>query len=58
MTYANHFYPVDCSQCHPKPTGTVAVTTGTAYTAAWKFNHNESKMKGLCNMCHGPCPGD
>ena len=58
VTYANHFYPADCSQCHPKPTGTVKTTTGSTYTSAWTFNHNESKMKGLCNDCHGPCPGD
>ena len=58
VTYPNHFYPADCSQCHNEPAGTVTVKTGTAYTSAWVLNHNEGKMKGLCNNCHGPCPGD
>ena len=58
VTYPKHFYPADCSQCHNEPAGTATVKTGTAYTTAWVFNHNESKMKGLCSNCHGPCPGD
>ena len=58
VTFANHFYPADCSQCHTEPAGTVNTKTGTAYTTSWTFNHSESKMKGLCNDCHGPCPGD
>jgi hypothetical protein len=58
VTFPNHFYPADCSQCHVEPTGTVTIKTGTAYTTSWAFNHSESKMKGLCNDCHGPCPGD
>ena len=58
VTFPNHFYPADCSQCHNEPTGTVRTTTGSAYTTAWAFNHNQSKMKGICNDCHGPCPGD
>jgi hypothetical protein len=50
----NHFYPADCHECHTMPAGIGAVTTGTAYTAAWKFNHKESNMaKSTCNMCHG-----
>jgi cytochrome c551/c552 len=56
VTYANHFFPADCSQCHPKPAGTVVGKTGSAFTSIWNFNHNENNMKGLCNMCHGPCP--
>ena len=58
VSYPNHFYPADCSQCHVKPTGTVTGKTGAAFSNAWRFNHNEGKMKGTCNMCHGPCPGD
>jgi hypothetical protein len=58
VTFPNHFYPADCSQCHTEPTGTVTTKTGSAYTTAWAFNHNQSKMKGVCNDCHGPCPGD
>ena len=58
VSYPNHFYPADCSQCHGKPTGTVTGKTGAAFTNAWRFNHNEGKMKGTCGMCHGPCPGD
>ena len=56
VTNPNHFYPADCTQCHAAPAGTLTVKTGTAYTTAWKFNHNESKMKGLCKNCHPPCP--
>jgi hypothetical protein len=50
-----HFYPVDCHECHAVPKGTGAVTTGAAYTAAWKFNHRENNMTrpSTCNMCHG-----
>jgi hypothetical protein len=56
ITRANHFYPVDCAQCHKVPTGTGAVTTGAAYTSAWTFPHTNSKMTNpaTCNMCHGP----
>jgi hypothetical protein len=58
VTFPRHFYPADCSQCHNEPTGVVTGKTGTAYTSAWVFNHSESKMRGLCSDCHGPCPGD
>jgi hypothetical protein len=27
----NHFYPVDCHECHKAPTGIATVTTGPAY---------------------------
>jgi hypothetical protein len=58
---ANHFYPADCYACHKIPTGNGTVTTGTAYTTAWKFNHNENIMRtvttpNLCKVCHGPLP--
>jgi hypothetical protein len=51
---ANHFYPVDCSQCHKVPAGTGAVTTGTAYTNAWTFPHSNSAMTNpsTCQLCH------
>lgn len=56
VTYPNHFYPVDCKECHSAPpsTGTGAVTTGAAYTSAWIFPHTQSKMSNpsTCNMCH------
>ena len=58
VTYPNHFYPADCSACHNEPSGAVTTKTGSAFTSAWVFNHNQSKMKGLCSECHGPCPGD
>jgi hypothetical protein len=55
VTYPNHFYPVDCYQCHTAPTGKVAtVTTGTTYTSAWTFPHNQRLMTNpsTCVMCH------
>jgi hypothetical protein len=54
VTTPNHFYPVDCSQCHKVPTGTGTVTTGTAYTNAWTFPHTTSSMSNpsTCNLCH------
>jgi hypothetical protein len=60
VTYARHFYPVDCKECHKVPAGNGLVTTGTAYTNAWIFPHTESKMSNpsTCNMCHNvpSCP--
>jgi cytochrome c551/c552 len=57
-----HFYPADCHECHGVPKANGLVTTGAAYVAAWKFNHNEGKMaRSTCNMCHGSpnnLPGD
>ena len=54
LTVQNHFYPVDCSQCHKVPTGTGAVKTGTAYTSAWTFPHSTSAMTNpsTCQLCH------
>jgi hypothetical protein len=51
---ANHFYSVDCGECHVTPAGTAATTTGSAYAAAWAFPHNKSTMTnpGTCVMCH------
>ena len=50
----NHFFAVDCHECHSVPAGNGSTTTGTTYRSAWKFNHQESKMKNpsTCNMCH------
>lgn len=54
VTYKNHFYPVDCYQCHNAPTGIVKTQTGTAYTSAWTFPHSTSRMTNpsTCVMCH------
>jgi hypothetical protein len=54
ITLPNHFFPVQCGECHKVPTGTGAVTTGTAYTAAWTFPHTTNKMTNpsTCNLCH------
>jgi hypothetical protein len=60
VTAPNHFYPVDCSQCHATPPSTGATTTGTAYSGAWTFPHTTASMSNpsTCNLCHtGPaCP--
>jgi hypothetical protein len=60
VTAPNHFYPVQCGQCHAAPTGTGPVTTGSAYASAWYFPHITSKMTnpGTCNLCHNvpSCP--
>jgi hypothetical protein len=54
VKYVNHFYPVDCNQCHVVPAGNGLVTTGTAYQTAWSFPHTKSKMTNpsTCLMCH------
>ncbi len=54
VTYPNHFYPADCSQCHVLPAGNGSVTTGTAYAQAWSFPHNQAAMSNptTCLMCH------
>lgn len=50
----NHFFPVDCAECHATPAGTGATTSGAAYTAAWTFPHTNSRMSNpsTCNLCH------
>jgi hypothetical protein len=73
LTVPNHFYPADCSGCHNTPSGITLTTTGSTYlnqssgSGMWQFPHDESKMRNLaktaggqsvCNICHGPCPGD
>ncbi|MBK7857761.1 MAG: hypothetical protein IPJ65_03855 [Archangiaceae bacterium] len=60
VTYAKHFYPVDCGQCHRVPAGTAAVSSGAAYATAWDFPHDQSLMTNpsTCVMCHvGGIPG-
>ena len=54
VTYAKHFYPVNCYQCHVVPAGNGLVQTGAAYLTAWRFVHTESKMTNpsTCIMCH------
>jgi hypothetical protein len=54
ITLPNHFYPVDCSECHGVPAGTGATTTGAAYGAAWTFLHGAASMTNpsTCNLCH------
>ncbi len=55
MTDPNHFFGIDCKECHVVPTGNGLVTTGSAYVTAWRFPHTESKMTNpsTCNKCHG-----
>jgi hypothetical protein len=54
LTVSNHFFPVDCYECHTVPSGTGAVTTGTPYANAWRFPHTSSRMANpsTCNLCH------
>ena len=62
VTYPNHFYPVDCHECHAVPSGISHVTTGAAYVSigasppsgAWRFPHNTSNMGNppTCLVCH------
>jgi hypothetical protein len=59
VTTPNHFYPVDCRECHVAPTGYGLTTTGTAYASAFRFPHTNSKMSNpsTCNLCHTTgCP--
>jgi hypothetical protein len=54
----NHFYPVDCKECHLIPPGNGFVTTGSAYINAWRMHHDRAKMTRptTCNLCHaGVC---
>lgn len=57
--YLKHFYPVDCKECHAKPAGNGFVTTGSAYTTAWRFVHATGApmtRPATCDMCHsGVC---
>lgn len=54
VTYPNHFYPVDCDECHNAPAGVAIGTTGAAFTTAWRFDHNCRAMTPVttCLMCH------
>ncbi len=54
ITLPNHFFPVQCGECHAAPAGASKVTTGTTWTAMWSFPHSTSKMTnpGTCNLCH------
>lgn len=54
ITVPNHFYPVDCSECHATPAWTGAVTTGADYKAAWSLVHAGPRMRNpsTCNLCH------
>src|SRR5262249_12365625 len=54
VTYPNHFYPVDCKQCHAKPSGIATAQTGSGYTSAWTFPHASPAMTNpsTCLMCH------
>ncbi len=58
FTNPNHFFPVNCRQCHTAPTGIVTTSTGTAYKTKWAFVHKESNMTNpaTCNLCHNTCP--
>jgi hypothetical protein len=50
----NHFYPVNCHECHSTPSGVMNTSTGTTYTTRWKFVHTEKNMTNpsTCNLCH------
>ena len=55
----NHFYPIDCFECHRTPTGIALATTGAAYITnsgggAWLFPHTTGNMTNsrTCNACH------
>jgi hypothetical protein len=54
ITLPNHFFHVDCAECHAVPAGTGATTSGTVYAAAWTFPHTNSRMSNpsTCNLCH------
>lgn len=55
ITGGNHFFPVDCFQCHVAPPGVVTGTTGTTFTTRWRFPHTERNMTNpaTCRLCHG-----
>ena len=55
VSEANHFYPIDCYECHAVPGGTGTTTTGSAYKTAWAFPHTTSRMSNpvTCQTCHG-----
>jgi hypothetical protein len=49
----NHFYPTDCSVCHAKPLGLVKTSTGTTFSAGWKFKHPSTGTQvPACCQCH------
>ncbi len=52
-SYANHFYPVDCGECHPTPP-TEPATTANGSTSNWSFPHDTGWMSNpsTCVMCH------
>jgi cytochrome c551/c552 len=54
----NHFFAVNCRECHTAPTGIVQTSTGTTYKTRWKFVHTERNMTnpGTCDLCHAPAP--
>ncbi len=54
ITLPNHFYPVDCAECHVPSAGIDPTSVGTYYSAAWWFPHTTSKMSNpsTCNLCH------
>jgi hypothetical protein len=53
-TYALHFFPIDCKECHLVPTGFGLTTSGTAYQTAWRFPHTTKNMTNpsTCLTCH------
>ena len=62
---SNHYFldragaQVDCRWCHTKPTGVSTTTTGTAYTAAWRFHHPpQSPIQNFCYLCHANGTGN
>ncbi len=53
-TQPNHFYPLDCHECHTAPSGVSTGTTGSTYSSNWRFVHNCRVMtpRTSCLMCH------
>lgn len=51
----NHFFPVDCFECHNAPTGLSVGTIGPTYLARWDFPHRQNRMANpsTCRLCHG-----
>jgi hypothetical protein len=59
---ANHYYSVDCYECHDVPAGIATTTAGKTFSNAWSFPHTTSKMTkstaactaktATCYQCH------
>jgi hypothetical protein len=56
VTVPNHFFAIDCKECHLVPAGNGLTTTGATFTTAWRFDHATSCPKmtkpTTCKNCH------